>query len=882
MISGAFKRFHYFLFMLVFCACWMSCSNTKDTIVNRTAHNLSAHYNGYYNAGLKLEEALDKLAQSHEDHYDRVLTVFQYADATKAKAIYPQLEDILKRTTTSINRHTMYDKRGNEKPESEKWIDDNWLLYGKAQFFKHDYFEAIETFKFVEATYKKEPSRFLASMWLAKSYLELTELREAEEKLDYLRNQSEFPQKNMWEIEAVNADFYLQTKNIEKTIQHLTRAAVLVRDREKKIRYNFILAQLYQQKGEFKQAYDLYTKIVKMNPKYEMAFNARLNRARCYDSSSGSSESVHKELLKMQKDPKNKDFMDQIYYALAGLSKNEGKEDEEIKFLNLSIRSSVGNQNQKALSYLELAKIFYSKPEYRNAQAYYDSTITNMSKDYPDYSDILTKRNSLTKLVKYMKTIETEDSLQRLSKLSLQEQSTYVDKYLTVEAEQKARVKQEEQSNQIFDPSKTANANAFNNAQGSNWYFYNPQAISFGLNEFIKKFGNRKLEDNWKRSKKQVSVSATDDLVVKENSLIQSNDSVSAKDTLNRRDNLLKSIPSGDEALLKSNSRIIEAYYNIGMIYRELLNDLKASAETFEELLRRFPTCKYQLQSYYQLYRTYAALGNSSKSDYYKNIILNEHGDTEYAEIIRNPNYANEKANKKSNLDIFYEETYRKYLNGEYASVISRKNESDLQFPQNILTPKFDMLKTLAIGRTQPLAAFEVSLNDIIRTYSSDSIKDVAQGILDFIHSKGPENIMPLETLPTAVDSTLTTDNQFSYLPDTLHVVVLIFQNIGGPLNPDQLKNKISDFNTKYFNSKNISFQDLLFDHRNKIFIFKSFKDKADAFQYSSLLNNHDEVFGNISTDAYQIYVVSVNNLSLLLRLKATDQYEDFYRDFYR
>ena len=883
MISGAFKRLPYFLFVLVFCACWMSCSNTKDTIVNRTAHNLSAHYNGYYNAGLKLEEALDKLALSHEDHYDRVLTVFQYADATKAKAIYPQLEDILKRTTTSINRHTMYDKRGNEKPESEKWIDDNWLLYGKAQFFKHDYFEAIETFKFVEATYKKEPTRFLASMWLAKSYLELTELREAEEKLDYLRNQSEFPQKNKWEIEAVNADFYLQTKNYDKTIQHLIRAAVLVRDREKKIRYNFILAQLYQQKGEFKQAYDLYTKIVKMNPKYEMAFNSRLNRARCYDSSSGSSESVHKELLKMQKDPKNKDFMDQIYYALAGLSKNEGKEDEEIKFLNLSITSSVGNQNQKALSYLELAKIFYSKPEYRKAQAYYDSTITNMSKDYPDYTDILTRRNSLTKLVKYMKTIETEDSLQQLAKLSLQEQSTFVDKYLSVEAEKKARVRQEEQSNQIFDPSKTANANAFNNAQGSNWYFYNPQAISFGLNEFFKKFGNRKLEDNWKRSKKQVSVSTSEDVVEKENSLIQgSNDSLGSKDTLNRRDNLLKSIPSGDEAISKSNARIIEAYYNIGMIYRELLNDLKASAETFEELLRRFPTCKYQLQSYYQLYRTYAVLGNSTKSDYYKNIILNEHSDTEYAEIIRNPNYAIEKANKKSNLDIFYEETYRKYLNGEYASVITRKNESDLQFPQNVLTPKFDMLKTLAIGRTQPLAVFEASLNDIIRTYSSDSIKDVAQGILDYIHSKGSENIMPLETLPTSEDTTLTSDNQFSYLPDTLHVVVLIFQNIGGPLNPEQLKNKISDFNTKFFNSKNISFQDLLFDHRNKIFIFKSFKDKPDALQYSSLLNNHDEVFGNVSTEAYQIYVVSVNNLSLLLRLKATDQYEDFYRDFYR
>ncbi|MFN8166851.1 MAG: hypothetical protein U0X76_11980, partial [Bacteroidia bacterium] len=200
---------------------WTSCSNTKDTFINRTFHNLSAHYNGYYNAGLKLEDGLDKLATASTDHYDRILPIFQYGDATKVKAIYPQLEDAMKRTSTVISRHTIYDKRGNEKPDSEHWIDDNWLLYGKCQFFKHDYFEAIETFKYVEITYKKEPTRHLASLWIAKTYLELTQLKEAEDKLDYLRNQSDFPKKNRWEYEAVNADFYLQTKNYDKATEHL-------------------------------------------------------------------------------------------------------------------------------------------------------------------------------------------------------------------------------------------------------------------------------------------------------------------------------------------------------------------------------------------------------------------------------------------------------------------------------------------------------------------------------------------------------------------------------------------------------------------------------------------------------------------------------------
>ncbi len=879
MISSALVRLRFLIFMLVFCAGWISCSKTKNTFLNRTGHNLSAHYNGYYNAGLKLEEALLKLSLSHIDHYDRPLSVFQYADAAKSKAIYPELEDIMKRTSTAIDRHTMVDKRGNETPATEKWIDDNWVLYGKAQFFKHDYFEAIETFKYVEATYKKETGRHIASMWLAKTYLQLTELRQAEEKLDYLRNQSDFPKKNKWELDAVNADYYLQTKNYDKAIQHLERASVTAPEREQRIRFSFILAQLYQLKNDFRKGYDLYTKIIKMNPKYEIAFNARLNRARCYDSSIGSSESVYKELLKMEKDLKNLEFLDQIYYALAGLSKNEGKEVEEIWYLNKSVQSSVNNQNQKALSYLELAKIYYSKPDYRKAQGYYDSTITNIDKEYPDYNEILSRRNSLTKLVKNLKIIETEDSLQKLSKLSIEERAGVVEDFLTKEEQQLKEQKEAEQANQIFSPGAQSGTGEINQATGSGWYFYNSQAISFGLNEFIKKFGNRKLEDNWRRSKKENAFAEEIKTEEFDSVFTQKNDTT-VKDSRKRREEMMKRIPVTNEEIQKSDSKIIEAYYTVAMLYREQLGDLKASIETFEELLRRYPKNKYQLQSYYQLYRIYATLGNTAKSDYYKNIILNEHGDTEYAEIIRNPNYAIEKANTKSSLDLFYEETYRKYLNGEYASVISRKAESDIKFPQNILAPKFDFLKTLSIGRTQPLPVFEASLNDIIKNHSTDSVKDAAQEILDYIHNK---NISAPGDMPVSLPDTSAANKKlYTYFPDTTHNVVLIFQNIGGPLDPEKLKNKISDFNTKNFRSKNITLQEMLFDHRLKIFILKSFKNKQEALEYFSLFYDNDEIFIHVNPDAYEMYAISVNNLPMLLTQKKTDKYDDFYRGLYK
>jgi tetratricopeptide (TPR) repeat protein len=868
--------------MVIFSTVWISCSKTKNTFLNRTGHNLSAHYNGYYNAGIKLEEVLLKLSLAHVDHFDRPLNVFPYGDAEKAKAVYPELEDIKKRTSTAIERHTMVDKRGNETPETEKWIDDNWVLYGKAQFFKRDYFEAIETFKYVEATYKKETGRHIASMWLAKTYLALTELRQAEEKLDYLRNQSDFPKKNNWELDAVNADYYLQTKNNEKAIQHLVRASVSAPDRENRIRYMFILAQLFQEKKEYSQAFNLYTKIIKMNPRYEMAFNARLNRARCYDSSVGSSESVYKELLKMEKDIKNKDFLDQIYYALAGLSKNEGKEADEIWYLNRSIASSTINQNQKALSYLELAKIYYQKPDYKRAQAYYDSTTTNLDKEYPDYPEILTRRNSLTRLVKNMKIIESEDSLQRLSGLSVEERAGIVDAFLSKEEEEAKKIveSEQQQGNQIFTPGNQTGINEFNKATGASWYFYNPQAVSFGLNEFVKKFGSRKLEDSWRRSKKEATF--TDAGKTLDSSIVSTErpDTANIKDSRKRREEMMNRIPEGEEEIQKSNARIIEAYYNIGMIYREQLNDLRASVETFEELLQRFPENKYKLQSYYHLYRTYALMGNNTKSEYYKNIILNDYGDTEYAEIIRNPNYAIDKANRKSALDLFYEETYRKYLNGEYAAVISRKTEAEVKFPQNPLSPKFDFLKTLSIGRTRPLPAFEASLNDIIKSYPDDSVNIVAQEILEYIRGKGasaPAN-MPI----SMSDTSAANKKLYKYLPDTVHNVVLIFQNIGGPLDPDKLRNKLSDFNAKNFGSKSITLQEMLFDHRLKIFILKSFANKQEALQYTSLLFDNDDVFVHVNPDAYELYAVSVNNLPTLLTQKKTDKYDEFYRGVYK
>jgi len=850
-----------------------ACKNTKSGFISRNYHDLTARYNGLYNANLKIDDGAQKLSDAQTDIYDRVLPVFKYADAQKAKSIYPQMDEALKKTSTVIQRHTLVDKNGNEKPDKEHWIDDNWIAYGKALFYKHEYFEAIETFKYVETTYKNEQGRHVASLWLAKTYLQLTQLKEVEDKLDYLRNQKDLSKKVRAEYDAVAADYYLQTRNTDRAIEHLELAIPVTKNRNSRIRYMFILAQLYQQKGDFKAAFDLYTKVIKKNPVYEMAFNARINRARCFDSQSQNSNSVKKELQKMAKDPKNKEYLDQVYYALAGISQKENKEEEEIIYLQKSISASTSNQNQKAISYLELGKIYLSKPDYRTAQLYYDSCITNLGNDHPDYTDILTKRNSLTKLIKALNTIHDQDSLMQLALMSPAEREKAVEDMLKKEDEERQRKLEEEkeqQVNQLFN-NDNKQQQQFNRGNGSSWYFYNQSAITFGYNDFQRKWGSRKLEDNWRRSSKQMNIQE-EEVVVEDTVKNEIKDPAEAREA--HRKELLDKIPSDQEAINKSVGKVIDAYYNAAMIYNEQLNDKTASAKMFEDLLEKYPDNKYKLPAYYQLYRLYLAMKNTQKSEYYKNMLLDKYPDSDYAMIIKNPNFMAEKAAKKSDLELFYEDTYRKYLNGEYASVITRKAQAEQMYPGNAYIPKFDMLKTLAIGRTQPIGAFTASLQDIVRNYSEDPVKTQAQDILDYINGMGQmdENKIPEKD---------TLERMYNYNEDTTHMVILAFRNVG-PINSDQLKVKLSNYNTKYYSTKGYSITSQLLDHITQIIIIREFADKNEAMLYFNGANDNDEIFGNTNPDLYNIFVISSNNFPSYIKDKKTETYLDFFRKFYQ
>jgi tetratricopeptide (TPR) repeat protein len=861
-----------------------SCSRQKNTVVSRNYHRLTGRDNFYFNAREKVKEGAKTLAESHVDQYDRLLKIFRYADAEKAKAISPDMDEAIKKSSIVIQRHSMV-FNGEEK---NRWVQESYLLVGKAQFLKHDYWSAIETFQFVASSYNNKPIRFDALLWLTQSYLELGKTPDAEYLLDFLKNDKEFPwKKKRGEYYAIAANYDMQKENYEKAAEELKNAIASTKKKQDRIRYTFILAQLYQKNNDCASAYPLYNRVIKKNAPYEMEFNARINRARCFDINSGSKD-IKEQLTKMLKDEKNKDYLDQIYYALATIAEKENQEEQAIDYLKLSVNASTLNTNQKALSYLELAEIYFKRPDYRNAQVYYDSTVAFLSQDHPDYYKSLNKKTSLSKLVRNLDIIAAEDSMQHLASLSPAERQAAIDKIIAKEVEeqeakkreeelQKEREKEEQENpqNQIFNQGQSPKSNF--TPTGGGWYFYNPSAISFGLNEFLKKWGNRKNEDNWRRSSKELGIVENTEETDQSDStaLLEAaqRDSLMALSNEKRKEAYLKAIPVSEESKKQSDDKVIEAYYNAGLIYKEQLDNPKEAADDFEAMLKRYPENKYLLATYYNLYRSYLSLKDSAKADYYKNILLDKYPDSEYSKIILNPNYFAENQKKTAILQVFYENTFRAYQNGQYGAVIERKATADSLFPPNELTPKFEFLKALAVGKTKPVPEFEASLKYVVAKYPKDSVSIRAQEILDFMNKAGKEVKQDSVKAPEPLKEPAI---GYVYKQDTVHYVMIVFPN--GMVNANELRTKISDFNNQYYSTNEYDISNAFLGNDKQFVLIKEFENDEAALDYYSAILENEAVFEGIPISVLTRFVITPSNMLLMMANKEVGKYDEFFK----
>lgn len=867
--------------MIVF---FTGCSPEKNTSSTRVYHNLTSHYNIYFNGEQSFIKGVERIDNSFQNNYSQILSVFNYVDADLASQVKPQMDRAIQKATKVIALHSIKVKPETDKenlseqdiefleqPEYNIWVDDSYLLMGKAQFYKHDFKAAQYTFKHVIKEALDEEIRIQGNIWLARTFCETDNFNDALKVLTVLTANDTMPEKLIGDVSDTYADFYLKQRNFEMAVPHLTKALEYAGDKKNKTRYSFILAQIQQELENFEDASELYRKVIKMNPPYEMAFNAKINLAGAYDVSMGNSSEIVKELNKMLKDDKNIDYHDQIYYALASVSMKEKKIEEAIELYKQSVAGSISNTNQKGLSYLKLADIYFERKDYKYSQAYYDSAVTTLDKSYPGYESIAVKTNNLTHLVDNILIVEREDSLQIVAQMSESEQKLLVNSIIQKVKEEERRQKEAGTSDQYNRGQFYEDQRRFQNTldRSGKWYFYNPEALSFGRTEFMKKWGDRKLGDSWRRMNKNV-ISFDLEAISQEGS-----DSITTGitgiDDNKSVEFYMKDIPSNDSLMILSHARIAEALYKIGRIYQTDMDNLLKAAEAYEELNSRYPGSDYYLSSLYNLYELFLQQSHYEKSNYYKNLIIDKYPDSEYAQFLSDPDFYKKLKEKQDKIKIFYENTYILYKEGKYNQVIDNCDEALTNEKDHELAPKFTLLRAMAIGNIADEVAFKEALVELNKTYPQSEEKNRADELIAYLNQTYTV-LKQEEEKQIAKEIFFINENQE-------HLFVLALESADTDIN--QIIFDIINFNLDNFMNITFKTEGELLDDGLQIISVRSFENKTTASEYFRLINSNTDVFKTIEGMEYSLFIISLDNFETFKQNKSASTYLKFFEENY-
>ncbi len=866
----------WFILVLLISVIAISCSTKKNSFTRRVYHNLTGHYNMFWNGRESYREGVAQINNTAKDNYTEILRVNNYGTAAEAQALNPFMDKAIEKAAVNIQKHSMFFNRR----EYVRWIDDSYFLIGLGYFYKQDYNKARRTFEFVSNEYKENDIRYDALLWMGNSYLQQKKYKRAETALDNLKNEitknPDISMKVQKALPIVRADLYIMQKKYGTAKEQLQEALYFNQKKNTEARIRFILGQIYQSEGEFYKASEYYTKVVKMNPPYEMAFNATINLARSYDTRFGmDSKSIVRNLHKMLKEDKNKDYLDQIYFALADIAAKDSLDTLSVHYLKLSVATSKKNNYQKAASSLKLGDIYFKIPEYKLSQAYYDTAMQVLPKDYPDYNKIKDRTTYLTELVTNLLVVETEDSLQRLVAMNEEDRNRIIDKIIEEIKKKEEEKKELEELQQALAQNNPGGSTPQGSQSGSGgWYFYNPTAITYGLSEFKKKWGNRILEDNWRLSNKQavfepkeIELTEESDSLATDSTIVLSNDPYD-------RNYYLQNLPLTEEKMMISDSLIETAFYNLGFIYKDKLEDEKKALETFDTLLSRFPDSRYLLEIYYQMNRLLTKAGNQAKADEYKELLVQKFPDSDYAKLLTDPNYLKKLEEQKNLANSLYAETYEHYQAGRFFMVYSNSNRAIKEFdgPPDILA-RFEYLRALSIGKIDIVDSLQVALEKLVAKYPDSEVTPLAQNILNYLKN-------PADSTTTTKEAEEIIDvSIYSFNPDSKQIFALVINDEN--VNINALKVRISDFNQKYYNLENLSITNILLNSTTHFVMVGNFATISDAMNYYNAIMANEYVFANLNKEEFSGFAIAQENYPVFYKDKDVKKYLAFFKKNY-
>lgn len=859
-----------------------ACSVEKNTPATRFYHGMTAKYNIFFNGYESFLAGVQKVNNAYADDYAETLRVFEFSDPATPGICKTDMDRAIQKASKLISFKSItalpdQDERGNsslpetdilERREYNEWVDDSYLLIGKSRFYKHEFNEAISVFNYSIKTANDPVVRKEAAIWLARIYNEKSDFSSAYRLLSELDIEGKTPDDLLSMYFTTFADHYIRQKKYNEAVEYLTKAVDLVSGKRSRYRLSYLLAQLNQISGNAAKAMELYRSVIRMNPPYDVEFNARINIAGVFDVNSGNPEDMRKELRKMLKDSKNKDYNDQIYYALGNLSVKEGKETEAVGFFRQSASSSTTNRNQKGRSFLALADYYYGKPDFMNAGLYYDSTVTFLNQKHPDYQAIRAKSSNINAVVSQLKIIEEQDSLQMVAAMSDAERNTLISAIINEIVTAESEGKRSEYASRYSLGQYYENERRFqgNIEQEGKWYFYNQSALTFGRTEFRRRWGDRPLENNWRRTNK--AMSAAGQMGDNAEAATAATDSAGVAD-YRKPDFYLKNLPLNDSLLAISNEKIAVAYLNAGKAYHEKLSDDERATEMLEKLLTRYPSNQLVPEALYTLYNVNRE-SNPLRGETYRQRLVERYPDTEFALILSDPDYFSRKMAAARMAEEIYMQAYNEYKNENFSASAALCDTALARYPADQLVPKFKLLRAYTSARTSDERTFRSELAEITKSWPGTEESKQAAAIIDFLNREIPE-------LKVEEEKQIARE---LYITDTVsaHAFIVIIEN--PKFNINQAVFDVISYNIDNYTNINYRTQGELVDNRYIMISVTGFARFEQSMDYYNAFDV-GRIVRNTSLSKIYSFIISTANLRSLNSDRNPERYLLFFRENY-
>lgn len=908
----------------------VSCSTKKNTAVTRNVQGFKARYNTYFNGNEAYKEGRRLQEEGNKDNFTELIPLYVTGNKATAKIGGSNFSTAVEKSQKTIKTHSITKrpewKKNRAKTAKDKiWLSQKeynpflwraWFLMGEAQFRQGEYMEAASTFAYIQRLYFSKPNLVARARLLeARCYAEMEWFYDAEDLITRAQRDS-FPTSLEPLKASVLADIQLRQQQYGEAIPNIEKALKAEHRSLPRTRMYLLLGQLYHKVGQDSEAYKYFKKVVRRNPPYELEFNARIQMTEAM--SKGQSKQMIRKLTAMSKNPKNKDYLDQVYYAIGNIHLANGDTTRAIWAYKDGVEKSTRNGIEKGVVMLHLGQLYWDTEQFVKAQECYAQVLGLLDKERDDYKAIDERGKILDELLPYASAVEVQDSLQMMARL---DSVTRMEKIKKTIEELKKREKEEERK---ATEAATAQRNGTAQRTGTNarqgvgnraglqtavWYFYNPTTVAAGKKEFEKKWGTRELADDWQRNNKTVlsdfndevlsdSLQAIQDSIAAvEDSIYQANkgkklskeqeDSIKAEEYANdphRPEYYLKDIPFTEEQMEASNAALVEGLYGSAVIYKDRMENFPLAERTFKRILTDFPDFQQTDETYYNLFQLYSRMERTEDAEVYRQKLIAEFPENEHGILIADPQFEYKGRYGKQIEDSVYHLTYEAFKANEYQTVIANSKEMGQEYPNGDNRARFMFLEAMSKLELGDREHFMSDLKELVEKFPQSSVSELAG-----LYVKGLKEGRLLASGKFEMGSiwerrrglgeegdSLANDSTFNPEKNADFVFVIAYER--DSIDENQLLYEMARYNFTAFTVRNF---DLSMEKGDGIDMLqvRTFLNYEEAYIYMHrLLNNPDMAY---KLQGLKCFIISEDNLKKLMRGLSFMDYFDFYDEHF-